>query len=84
MKFLELVYGDNVCRFALDEIRSYHIVACPKVRRDPAHYLVMIEQKRVKQLDEGGSGQVIEKCRLDSWRYESYEDARAALRIVEE
>lgn len=83
MKFLEVVYGDNVSRFALDEIRSYHIVSRPKVRKDPAHHLVMVEQKPVKQLDQEGHGEVVEKCQIDSWRYETYEDARAAVQIVE-
>ena len=81
MKFLVVTDGENVSRFAADEVRSYHIVSRPRVRKKPAHHVVIVEMKPVKQLDSESHGVVVDRCREFEWRFDTFEMARDAVQM---
>ena len=83
MKFLECRNKLGIMRFSLDSIRSYGILFIEKNKRTPAHYLLRIELKPVKELDNDSRGVVVEHCKILDLEFETLELAESAVKVID-
>lgn len=93
MKALTITKGDEQRRFALDTVRSQHVITIDSALRPgqeaPPHHipnhkhLVVIELRPIKSLDGEGKGQVIDLCQQFEWLYDTREEAAEAVRVEE-
>ena len=82
MQFLSIaVENQGVFKFAISEVRAYHIIYRQKVRKDPAHCVVLVTMKPTKAMDAHSFSEVVDHCIEYEWRYETYDDAQRAIRI---
>lgn len=63
MKFLTMIHGDGVRKFALDSVMEYSITALPKYYKGKDdRYAASVTLKPIKQLDSDSYGKVVDVC----------------------
>lgn len=83
MKMLEIKWNGQEFRFALDAVRLQMILHRPKVRKDPAHHVVKVGLTPTKRLDGDGRGMVVDDLVEYEWRFDSFDEAKAAVEVID-
>jgi hypothetical protein len=80
-------------RFALDVVRAQHIITIdsalkPGQEAPPHHipnhkFLLVIELRPIKSLDDDGKGQVVDRCEQFEWVFDTRQEAGEAVTVDE-
>jgi hypothetical protein len=93
MKVLTVTKGNETRRFAMDTVRSQHVItidAALKPGQEAPHHhipnhkhLLVIELRPIKSLDGEGKGQVVDFCQQFEWMFDERRQVDEAVTVDE-